>query len=165
MVNQKSSQGLITSYLVVRGASSNSPLPHATIVEAPRAGGPSIHHIPTSTELAHQQASVPYVPARYLDTNLIKHHLRVPAPVPAPALRGEADVDPEEHEEQDLPEFDSDNEGIEDEQVSRTRVGDLPEELRPVALTTFELYRVFIATQAAFPYPVQHATYCQESLS
>lgn len=74
---------------------------------------------------------------------------------------GEADIDFEDEQDQDSSDLDSEDD--DDERVARARVSDLPEEDRPVALTAFEIFRVFIVTRAAFPDPVQRATYRQEA--
>lgn len=71
METQKSSKGLITSYFETRRAASNSLLPAAQIVEPPRMGGRSVHHIPTPTEQARREATSQFVPLTSFSTTYL----------------------------------------------------------------------------------------------
>lgn len=73
---------------------------------------------------------------------------------------GAADVDLEDDTSDDSEDEDEDNNAP---TRQRPRLSDVPEDVRPVFLTAFEIFRVLIVTRAAFPGQIQRAMYRQEA--
>ncbi|KAB5587483.1 hypothetical protein CTheo_9078 [Ceratobasidium theobromae] len=137
MQNQKASQGLITSFFTSKSAPrpSTTLLPAATILQAPRTGGPNVHRMPTSTELARQEA-----------------------------LCFNSTGDRSNAMNTDSTESDDDDNFETGTSTGRPRIADLDESMRPVIVTACEIYRILIVTRAAFPDPIQRASYRQEAM-
>ncbi|KAG9095659.1 hypothetical protein FRC06_009565 [Ceratobasidium sp. 370] len=149
MQAQKASSGSVASMARSPSSSSTTLLPSATIVEAPRTGGPSVHRILTANEQAREGATL--------------------RPNPGANVSTDADEDEDEDAE---PVSDDENNNADAAATDnapksrKPRITDVrPESHQGIVLMACDLYRVLIVNRCAFPNAVERIAMGKEALA